>query len=70
MWLDALATANEAIKELDVPDIRDHIFLAVLTAIQLSLTKALNENVDPIAAFGAAVKAAEYFTVDSVCIHI
>ncbi|XP_076657977.1 triokinase/FMN cyclase-like isoform X2 [Halictus rubicundus] len=65
MWLDALATANEAIKELDVPSISDHIFVAVLTAIQLSLTKALNENVDPIAAFGAAVKAAEYFTVDT-----
>ncbi|XP_076379857.1 triokinase/FMN cyclase isoform X2 [Megalopta genalis] len=64
-WFNALTTAIEAIKEFDVPCIDDHVFIVVLKAMQLNLEKALNKNLDPITAFGAAVKAAEYFTADN-----
>ncbi|XP_078049198.1 putative dihydroxyacetone kinase isoform X2 [Augochlora pura] len=64
-WFNALTTAIEAIKELDVPCIDDHVFVVVLRAIQLNLAKALNENIDPISAFGAVVKTAEYFIADN-----
>nr|XP_033328809.1 uncharacterized protein LOC117221741 [Megalopta genalis] len=64
-WFNALTTAIETIKEFDVPCIDDHVFIVVLKAMQLNLAKALNKNLDPITAFGAAVKAAEYFTADN-----
>ncbi|KZC11616.1 Dihydroxyacetone kinase 2 [Dufourea novaeangliae] len=66
MWLNALITANDAIKELHISYLDDQVLVAVLMKVQFSLMNALNENVDPIAAFGIAVTAAENFTLNAI----
>ncbi|XP_076683509.1 putative dihydroxyacetone kinase isoform X2 [Andrena cerasifolii] len=68
-WLDALVTANEAIKQFKTPSIGDQTLITVLVAVQVDLTTALINNVDPIDAFGIAVKAAENFHINHKLKH-
>ncbi|XP_031826521.1 folliculin [Nomia melanderi] len=65
MWSNILITANRGIIELGVPHIDDQILVAVLINVQFHFTKALNDNRDPMTAFGMAVKAAENFSINN-----
>lgn len=59
-----LITANKAIEPFKVSSEGDQTLLTTLTAVQIDLQNALSKNVDPIDAFGIAVKAAESFTTN------
>ena len=59
-----LTTANKAIEPFKVSFEGDQTLLTTLTAVQIDLQNALSKNVDPIDAFGIAVKAAESFTTN------
>ncbi|CAL7935787.1 unnamed protein product [Xylocopa violacea] len=64
MWLNALITANKAIEQFKVLSIDDQTLLHTLLAVQMSLENALNQTMDALDAFGAAVKTAENFTTN------
>ncbi|KAF3422236.1 hypothetical protein E2986_13376 [Frieseomelitta varia] len=64
VWLHVLTTANKAIEPFKVSFEGDQTLLTTLTAVQIDLQNALSKNVDPIDAFGIAVKAAESFTTN------
>ncbi|KOX77358.1 Putative 3,4-dihydroxy-2-butanone kinase [Melipona quadrifasciata] len=64
VWLHVLTTANKAIESFKVSSEGDQTLLTTLTAVQIDLQNALSKNVDPIDAFGIAVKAAESFTTN------
>lgn len=64
VWLHVLITANKAIEQFKASSVDDQILLTTLTAVQIDLQNALSRNVDPIDAFGIAVKAAENFTTN------
>lgn len=50
-----------------MPALSDQTLLHVLVAIQIDLTNALNRNINPIDAFGIAVRTAENFSTNCVC---
>ncbi|XP_053995100.1 uncharacterized protein LOC128885211 [Hylaeus volcanicus] len=66
MWLNALVMANKEIGQFQLFDVGDKTMITALTTIQFYLANALNENTDPINAFGVAVKAAENFAMNTV----
>ncbi|XP_071878548.1 folliculin [Bombus fervidus] len=64
VWLHVLITANKAIEQFKASSVGVQILLTTLTAVQIDLQNALSRNVNPIDAFGIAVRAAENFTTN------
>ncbi|XP_076635484.1 folliculin [Colletes latitarsis] len=65
MWFNALIVACKEMEQIQLPNIADQSMISALVEVQLHLTNVLNENVDPIDAFGVAVRTAEKFAMNT-----
>jgi len=66
MWLTALTAANKMISEISGTSIGDRTMLGALISAENKLRDALNSGLNPVNAFGEAVKAAETFAIRTV----
>jgi len=66
MWLNALTAANKTISEISGTSIGDRTMLGALISAENKLRDALNSGLNPVNAFGEAVKAAETFAMQTV----
>lgn len=64
MWLHVLTIANKALEQIKISSLNNDILLTILITIQIDLENALSKNMDPLDAFGVAVKAAENFNTN------
>lgn len=69
MWLHVLTIANKALEQIKISSINNDILLTILITIQIDLENALSKNMDPLDAFGVAVKAAENFNTNVLHTH-
>jgi len=66
MWLTALTSANKMISEISRTSIGDRTMLDALIPAENKLKDALSSGLNPINAFGEAVKAAETFAMQTI----
>jgi len=66
MWLTALTAANKMISEISGTLIGDRAMLSALISAENKLRDALNSGLNPVNAFGEAVKAVETFAMQTV----
>lgn len=66
MWLNALVAGNKAIIEFGQANVGDRTMLDPLLRAQDHLAEALKMNLNPIKAFGDAVKAAESRIIETI----